>query len=249
MPPPFPSRDDSAALAAYERGALRPARPNEARVRAFLAERPASTPADFWEALVSGGILPERALADDRRSFDDPDNRSDHPAGIGATAWPSSLETSVLFASDFAMVERAEELALEVARRLSAWSPAYRVRYVQWRVVGRDTWVASVWRVQPFFALLRPAMESYSALSNGSTEGDERRDDFHLAIDRLRDPPETTTWALANLCWAHRAARAIQCDPSLPPSPFDPLVALWQTGYTARGFTEDTALLVAPSLP
>jgi hypothetical protein len=191
-------------------------------------------PAELWEALSTSGVIPDAWVGDAGRAFAC-DSRRCACEGREQRPHPWSVAACVAFASDVAGVTQAEALARECVARLAPWGAPQPQRVV-WRVVDPATW--------------RPAR--VDALAQAE------RETFPPGPPSPPMPPRRgETWALrafrdhtsAHKGWPARN-RGLWRTVRLPDraDPFEPLLALWATGYALDAITDDAVVLVCPSL-
>lgn len=226
---------------------------------------------EAWEMLSSRGLVPVEWLGHDGRGFRShieqgiaraptpeyrvrPWRTATVPERTARghdelRAAPATLRECVAIASDCAGASAAETLVHEVLARLAPWGVGRATR-VTWRVVDAARWRTerqSYWG-EPLRAALAEALESGGyklPLGYGPT-----------------DPPMQPSWwslaaaesELARLWESLRADRVLvpkatreggAWDFAALPNPYEPLLAIWSTGFVFDELREDEAILVA----
>lgn len=225
---------------------------------------------EYWETLGSREVIPLEWVASPQRFF----RRSKKKY------LPRYLWDALALASDPEGVGTAEQLARETLQRLSDWGGAPLPQGLFWRIftqgAQRDGAVRASWPQQLLYLNAWQGAEravTQRARRSVVNEANTQRARLRaLAGAAQRSAVYACTEDCLSAWWWHKAC---ELDLRVPPrsrtgfhpyevpdalvdkrfvelpNPFDPLLALWQTGYALGGvgkLLEGTVELVAPAL-
>jgi hypothetical protein len=225
---------------------------------------------EAWEMLCARGFVSDEWLASESRGFRTHIEQGISPTELPANVrrWraatvpkasargadpcspaPTSLRACVTMAADAAGAVATEVLVREALERLEPWG-ASRVRRLSWRVVDASRW--------------RTVRQSYWTESLRLTLASvlkDRQFDLPRGYGPTDAPPPPAWWslaaaesALARLWEEMRAAGVARADGidaarlrdfRTLPNPYEPLLAIWSTGFVLDELMPDEAVIVA----
>lgn len=227
---------------------------------------------EAWELIVSRGFVPVEWLGSDARGFrghvqqsikraELPENanrwrrrRGEEPAPRAkvidpVTSVPATLRACVSIAADCSSAIAAESLVREVIERLEPWGVS-RVRRLSWRTVDASRW--------------RTERQSYWSESLRATIASVLAElPYQLPVGYgPTDPLPLPSWwslaaaesALARLWFELASAGVVRADGLVPAqlrdfralaNPYEPLLAIWSTGFVFDALVDGEAVLVA----
>lgn len=228
-------------------------------------------PEEAWELFASRGLVPVEWLAGEGRAFrthiEQGIARAEPPAYVNlwrvggrdvkktekgedlAFACPPTVRACVALAADCASAVAAETLVHEVLERLEPWG-VRKVRRVSWRVVDASRWrtVRQSYWSESLRATIASVLGSMSfSLPNGygPTDPTPRPSWWSLAaaesaLSRLWDE-----LSMASVVRPDGLDPALLRDFRRLPNPYEPLLAIWSTGFVFDELLGDEAVLVA----
>jgi hypothetical protein len=240
--------DDYLALA---RRALRPHRPRLREARAVVEG--IADPQVAWDRLSASGIMPDLAAFDPGRTFE--------RAGFGGKPYPPTIPMAVALASDSASVVAVEDLARVCAMRLPGSRSALTVRWRLGRLTQHDLLKVPPREPTGLLHTMLLGIHDEAPTTEWDTEPawvihpqvprrrwpSRRECRDRVALGRLtREISAAELWQSAAL-YGYRLTEAGPCVAELP-DPFEPLFAIWRSGYAIDVIEEDAIVLVAPDI-
>lgn len=227
-------------------------------------------PEEYWEQLVARGLVPVRWLEDSSRGF-----RTNVPQDIAPpvvaenrrwrTAAPNPVEKRVIvderrsvphtlrdcvaLATDRAGLELAETLVREVIERLTPWGIT-EISNISWRPVDASTWrtVRRSWWSQSLQWTVATALEASALklpLGHGPKDPAGRPSWWSLAANESSLSQLWDQLSAMHVVREDPVAKVNRAFESLL-NPYEPLLAIWATGYVLDEFRDGEAILVAP---
>ncbi|MFO0558993.1 MAG: hypothetical protein U0269_13345 [Polyangiales bacterium] len=225
---------------------------------------------EAWEAVSARGFVPVEWLSAEARSFrgqieqgiaraalpayvnrwrstskPEKTTRGADPEGAG----PLTLRACVAIAADCDGLIATEALVREVLERLEPWG-VQKVQRICWRIVD-----ASRWRTE------RQSYWSESLRATIASVLSEMPFKLPLGYGPTDPPPKPAWWSLAAAesslakLWDELALASVARPDGLHPArlrdfktlanPYEPLLAIWSTGFVFDELTKDEAVLVA----
>ncbi len=227
--------------------------------------------AEAWELIVSRGLVPVDWLGSDARAFraqvPQAIGRARLPANVAryraaeraaptvatvrdrATSAPSTLRGCVAIAADCTGAMATEALVREVLVRLAPWG-VERLRRISWRTVDASQWRTerqSYWSESLRATIASVLRETPFALPPGYGPTDA--------------PPRPSWWALAAAestlakLWSELSVTGVTRPDGIDgvrlrdfkalANPYEPLIAIWSTGFIFDALIHGEAVLVA----
>ncbi len=229
-------------------------------------------PAELWELLVARGLVPVQWLGDGVRGFRTNVEQLIEPPATPANrvVWrqanevvakpvrhvvdeaksvPHTLRDCIALASDGPGITAAESLVREVVKRLNVWGLP-DLSKISWRTVDASCWrtVRRSWWTQSLQWTIASALEASAyqlPLGHGPKDPAGRPSWWSLAANESSLAQLWEHLALAHVVRADPVAQINRSFESLL-NPYEPLMAIWSTGYVFDEFRDGEAILVAP---